>query len=103
MTNISNTSFLLLGIIVSFALIVLSTDSKVERFMNNAKIHQCYLSDEYWDLIAWFFGRITYIEATEVVVDNVTNPKFSSFTVKEMSKSKYCNFDEKLIKPTKHI
>lgn len=73
---------------MSAALVVLSTDLQVERFMNSTNIRSCYLSEGYWELIAWFFGRITYIEATEIVVDKVTDTKFSSFIVKQMAKSK---------------
>lgn len=88
MTNV-RTSFLLIGIILSLALVVLSSDLQLERFMNSTKIRACYLSDGYWNLIAWFFGRITYIEATEIVVDKVTDTKFSSFIVKQMAKSNF--------------
>lgn len=47
----------------------------------------CNLNDKYWELIEWFFGRITYVEVTELVETHAINSHFANFIIKQLAES----------------
>lgn len=48
----------------------------------------CDLNENYWNLIRWFFERVTYIEVTEITRQRLHNSIFANKIIREMGLSK---------------
>lgn len=47
----------------------------------------CCLSAKHWELIRWFFERISYIEVTEISENNIRNLEFADTVMHELWQS----------------
>lgn len=62
---------------------------KTNEFVFHAlKRSTCDLNDNYWNLIRWFFERVTYIEVTEITRQRLHNSIFANNIIREMGLSK---------------
>lgn len=48
----------------------------------------CDLNENYWNLIRWYFERVTYIEMTEITRQRLHNSIFANKILREIGLSK---------------
>lgn len=61
----------------------------LSQFIENDLIPKtCSVHSDYWKLIRWFFGRVTYIEITEISENRMQNSKFANTLIRELSSGK---------------
>lgn len=67
----------------------LNSSSLTDLVAHDQQTSTCNLNDKYWELIEWFFGRITYVEVTELVETRTINSHFANFLIKQLAHSKF--------------
>lgn len=82
-----NFKFILI-LFTQITLVAVKGQTFAEHIQSNLASKTCLLNDSYWKLIRWFFGRITYIEITEITKDSIKNVKFANSIIHELSKGK---------------
>lgn len=63
---------------------VVKTNELVFHSLNRTT---CDLNDNYWNLIRWFFERVTYIEVTEITRHRHYNSIFANKIIRELGLS----------------
>lgn len=67
------------------AAVVINSNELVFHALNRTT---CDLNDNYWNLIRWFFERVTFIEVTEITCNRLHNSIFANNIIRELGLSK---------------
>lgn len=73
-------TIILLAVINSFFIFI--TGNTLESDVNDDYNATCLLNEKHWILIKWYFERCTYIEITEIALNQSYKSKFSNQIIK---------------------